>query len=228
MKDLQKEIEWLRDLEQQHSEGQKTALDGRGQVIVAGDSLDVDIEPGEVTLEGDTINRRSPSPRRIQTQSVLSVSDGKKRRRSVSPPRNQMSYYPYRKQRHQEPVHREYPSSQRDRDYSAHHYRPRSPERFTRRGRSPSPTRARDNSQYPNHYHNTVHRTGHRSPSPHHAPPSKWRHLDSNYPSINLTSAAPSIPRTSSLPMGCLQFVPSSTVTTVAGFDRTGPHPVHN
>ncbi|KAG2352813.1 hypothetical protein BDR07DRAFT_1497599 [Suillus spraguei] len=230
MKELQKEIQRLRDLEQQRLERQKTALDSQAQDIVASHGMDVDVEPGEVTPEGNAVIRTNPSPRREPTPPVLKVSDGTKRRRSESPPRNESSHAHYRRRvspRRQEPRHREYPSSQYDRHSSARHYRPRSPERFTRRGRSPSPTRGRDNYRHPNRYHDTAHHSGHRSPSPHRGPPSKRRHIV-NYPSTNVSSTAPSIPGTLSLPMGCLQFMPSSTVTTVAGFNRMGPRPIYN
>ncbi|KAG1781443.1 hypothetical protein EV702DRAFT_1041961 [Suillus placidus] len=47
-------------------------------------------------------------------------------------------------------------------------------------------------------------------------------------PPTTVPTAQPLIPGTLVLPMGFLQFLPSSTITTIAGLNRMGSHPVQN
>ncbi|KAG2030711.1 hypothetical protein BDR03DRAFT_986920 [Suillus americanus] len=208
----QKEDDRQRELEHQRLERVQKA-DSYGRVV-ADDSMVVDIEPGEVTSgshapsptkgKTDTVNRRDHSPRRPHAPFVPNRS-----RRSLSPPPRGSSYHPSR--RDLSPPRR--PSSYRD-------YTP------SQSDRRATPRRYRSPPQ--------EHLTRH-APFSHHGPQTNWRPLDSCHPSYptrapstNLPAAPSSIPGTLSLPMGYLQFLPSSTVTSVTGLNMMGCRPDNN
>ena len=88
-----KEIEDERQLEMERLRQMEALLERQMHDTVAGDSMDVDAEPGEITLDADkstpgagkghNLNRGHLSPRQARPSYVLHTS-----RRSISPPRH--------------------------------------------------------------------------------------------------------------------------------------------
>ncbi|KAG1853416.1 hypothetical protein F4604DRAFT_1933310 [Suillus subluteus] len=223
----QKEADRQRELEHQRLKRVQKA-DSCGRVVTE-DSMDVDIEPGEVTSgshapspnkgKTDTVNRRDRSPRCTHAPFVPNCS-----RCSLSPPPRGSPYHPSRREPsppRRPSSYRDYAPSQSDRRAPPRRYRSPPQEHSTRRGRSPLPGRARGSHRRSNRQHSPVRRSYRALDSCHPSYPTRA-------PSTNVPAAQSSIPGTLSLPMGYLQFLPSSTVTSVAGLNMMGCRPANN
>ncbi|KAG2063596.1 hypothetical protein BDR04DRAFT_1163529 [Suillus decipiens] len=215
--------------ERLHQESPKATQCAPTEHVVLDDSMDIDIEPGEIA--SNPITRvRYPSLRHACAPFVAHRSC-----HSISPPCNGPSYPSQRPLSPTRPsTYRHYALSQFDHVSPARRRHSPSPDWFACCGRSPSPVGARGYHRQTTCNYSPVQRSR-RTPSPCRGPATDWRLLNSGrsahvtmLPPTTVPTVQPSILGTLALPMGFLQFLPSSTITTIAGFNRMGSRPVQN